>query len=420
MSDLEGRLDIALRCADGAVAEVAICNHRMTQAGRMFVGRRPGEVAAMLPLLFSLCGHAQLVAGLEALEQASGLVPDPATLAARRLMVTAETVLEQAQSVLRDWPALLGEAPDMVAARGLRAALGSLRGALYPDRDWARLGGGTLRPDADDLTRRLNEARRLIETAIFAGPAGYELGDLRNWSDWARTGATAAARLVRDIEDRDLGGLGAGPVPLLPALDRATLEARLAADDGAFLARPDWQDMPHLTHPLGRRASHPVVSAMLLTHGTGVLTLIAARLADLQAGLEEAEGLKNVLGAWASGPPQRLGGQDARAPGNGLGLVEAARGLLVHRVELDNDVIARYQILAPTEWNFHPQGALVHGLLGLADGDGLEAQARLLVAALDPCVACTITIETEMVGHSDRNMPGCDPKAGRYPTDLVG
>ena len=122
MTDLEGRLDIALRCADAQVVEVAIVNRRQTQAGRMFTGRRPDEVAGMLPLLFSLCGHAQLVAGLEAMEQASGLVPDPATVNARRLMVVAETVLEQAQSVLRDWPMLLGEEPDMASARGLRAA----------------------------------------------------------------------------------------------------------------------------------------------------------------------------------------------------------------------------------------------------------------------------------------------------------
>ena len=392
MTELEGRIEINLRCDGGHVADLSIVNHRLTQAGRMFVGRRPDEVTAMLPLLFSLCGHAQLVAGLEALEQAAGQIPDPDTLKARRLMVAAETVLEQTQSVLRDWPALLGEEADMAAARGLRAALGSLRGALYPDRDWARLGGGRLQPDIPELTRRLGEARRLIESAIFVGPTGYVLGDPRNWSDWARTGATAAARLVRHMEDQDLGGLGASPVPSLPPLDRTILEARLKEDDGRFLARPDWLGVPHLTHPLGRRANHPVVAAMLLTYGSGVLSLIAARLADLQACLDEAEELVAMI---PPSPDQKatltppLSRQRERE-NKGLGLVEAARGLRVHRVELADGLIARYQILAPTEWNFHPNGALAHGLRGLACGDTLEVQARLLVSALDPCVAYTI------------------------------
>ena len=233
---------------------------------------------------------------------------------------------------------------------------------------------------------------------MFTGPAGYELGDLRNWADWARTGATPAARLVRYIEDHDLAGLGACPVPLLPALDRTALNAVLTADDGAFLARPVWNGAPHLAHPLGRRAHHPLVAALMFSHGTGVLPLLAARLADLQAGLDEAEGL--VKDCWGRG---RLARVDAGGEGNvaagetpalpaqdtGHGLGDAARGLLVHRVELDGDTIARYQILAPTEWTFHPDGALACGLRGRpANVD----HARLLVAALDPCVTCTIEV----------------------------
>jgi hypothetical protein len=394
MTDLEGRLDLTLDCEDGRVAAVAVHNHRQTQAGRMFIGRRPEEVTAMLPLLFSLCGHAQLVAGLEAVEQALGVMSPPEVAAARRLMVAAETVLEQAQGVLRDWPALLGESPDLAAMRGLRAALGSLRGALFPEREWARPGGGRLVPDLPDLGRRLEEARRILEQAVFAGPVGYCLSDLCAWADWVRTGATAAARLLRHVEDHDLDGLGASAVPLLPELDRADLDAHLAADDGSFVARPLWQGRPHLTHPLVRRAGHPVVSALLLRHGTGVLPLLAARLADLVECLEE-------LDRWERGHPARTGaggggeivaGKMPALPGtSGLGLVHAARGLLAHRVELAAGKIARYQILAPTEWIFHPDG-VIQGLRGLADDETTEARARLLVAALDPCVGCTIKI----------------------------
>lgn len=412
--DLEGSIEVELLCGDGRVAEIAVRNRRPAGAGRMFIGRRPDEVTAMLPLLFSLCGHAQLVAGLEALEQAGGLIPSPATQAARRLMVAAETVLEHAQGILRDWPALIGEAPDLAAARGLRAALGSLRGALYPTREWARPGGGRLEPDLGDLARRLSEARRLIERAIFAGPTSYELGDLRNWTDWAQTGTTAAARLVRAIEEADAGGLGASPVPALPPLDRGALETVLAADDGAFLAQPVWRGAPHLTHPLARRAHHPLVGAMLLTHGTGVLTLIAARLADLHACLDEAEQLLAEIhddpGAAEAQPP---------GDGNGLGMVQAARGLLVHRIELAGGVIGRYQILAPTEWNFHPDGGVSQGLHGLAADGTLEAHARLLVAALDPCVVCSVMVIHKSQGKSPPNVQGYRPLAGSSPTPLV-
>ena len=77
------------------------------------------------------------------------------------------------------------------------------------------------------------------------------------------------------------------------------------------------------------------------------------------------------------------------APGEGLAWVEMARGLLVHRVRLqdsaDGPLIADARVLAPTEWNVHPQGHLAQALARLDPADAQSA-ARLAVA-FDPCVA---------------------------------
>jgi coenzyme F420-reducing hydrogenase alpha subunit len=78
------------------------------------------------------------------------------------------------------------------------------------------------------------------------------------------------------------------------------------------------------------------------------------------------------------------------APGIGRALVETARGLLMHEIVLDGDKVAEYFIVAPTEWNFHPQGPLAGLAAGGADALGSRGAARrgraLAVAALDPCV----------------------------------
>jgi hypothetical protein len=76
------------------------------------------------------------------------------------------------------------------------------------------------------------------------------------------------------------------------------------------------------------------------------------------------------------------------APGIGRALVETARGLLMHEIALDGEQVADYLITAPTEWNFHPQGALVGQLLGqdAADRIALHQHVVRTVAALDPCV----------------------------------
>jgi len=66
-----------------------------------------------------------------------------------------------------------------------------------------------------------------------------------------------------------------------------------------------------------------------------------------------------------------------------------ARGLLLHWVKVDAaGAVQDYRVLAPTEWNFHPQGALAQAVAALP----AEAvtTARTLAAAYDPCVLCTV------------------------------
>ncbi|WP_373507775.1 nickel-dependent hydrogenase large subunit, partial [Thiocapsa sp.] len=83
----------------------------------------------------------------------------------------------------------------------------------------------------------------------------------------------------------------------------------------------------------------------------------------------------------------------ASASGIGLGRVFAARGLLAHLVRVEDGRVRDYRILAPTEWNFHPRGVVARALESLPPGpeEQLRRQAELLITAIDPCVAFTLT-----------------------------
>jgi coenzyme F420-reducing hydrogenase alpha subunit len=61
---------------------------------------------------------------------------------------------------------------------------------------------------------------------------------------------------------------------------------------------------------------------------------------------------------------------------------------------MDQGRISSYQILAPTEWNFHPQGLVKNSLchLSINHPQQLEKLARLLVNAIDPCVGYDLRI----------------------------
>jgi coenzyme F420-reducing hydrogenase alpha subunit len=61
---------------------------------------------------------------------------------------------------------------------------------------------------------------------------------------------------------------------------------------------------------------------------------------------------------------------------------------LIHRLVLHQGKVYDYRIVAPTEWNFHPDGVVAHSLKQLqADSiNDLQRQAELLINAIDPCV----------------------------------
>ncbi|TAL45307.1 MAG: Ni,Fe-hydrogenase I large subunit, partial [Methylovulum sp.] len=86
--------------------------------------------------------------------------------------------------------------------------------------------------------------------------------------------------------------------------------------------------------------------------------------------------------------------QSAADDGIALAQVQAARGLLIHRLVLQRGRVYDYRIVAPTEWNFHPEGVVAQGLRQLqADNpDDLRRQAELLVNAIDPCVQYTLNL----------------------------
>jgi Ni,Fe-hydrogenase I large subunit len=68
---------------------------------------------------------------------------------------------------------------------------------------------------------------------------------------------------------------------------------------------------------------------------------------------------------------------------------------LLHQAQVAADGrVEGYRLVAPTEWNFHPDGAMTRGLVGRRVKDTAAAcrDATLLAQALDPCVAFAVEV----------------------------
>jgi coenzyme F420-reducing hydrogenase alpha subunit len=391
MADLTGKLNIVLR-REGTGLKVHICSSRPVSASRVFVGKGLEETTNELPSLFGVCSVAQSCACVCACEAVIGLEQIPEVAHARRLLVDAETVKEHLWRLLLDWPRFLGATPNPPAMARVLAAFNRLRGALGAKRDLFRPGATGAEPDLGAAAQCLGDLSAVTAEGVLGAPPQEWLGTAGTAEDliaWSRDIETPVALLLRKIKDADWSALGRSEVPPLPRLSAEVLEEVLGGDGaGDFVASPLWAGAPAETSPFTRNRGHPAVTGLGARFGNGLLTRLAAQLVETAA-------LQQRLREGMAGPPERVPLIAAcTSEGVGIAQVQAARGLLVHRVAAGGDRIRSYRILAPTEWNFHPKGVVAQGVAGLepVDDETLRLQVGLFVTAVDPCVEYHVTI----------------------------
>jgi hypothetical protein len=347
-NDVAGRLHVRT-----GGARPTLTSTRRAWASQLGRGQLADTLPERLAALYSLCGGAHRVAARHAVSAARGGGDEVAP--ADRLALRADTLREHLRRLWLELPALAPALPAPDAA--VLARSGLLRGTVT---------------DA--------ERRAWVEREVLAQPAADWLAGWRDQpaafaAAWAAQGRSAAARLLAVARPR-LAGLCAMPRALGVhggAPDLQGLAQSLRSDAGFALA-PTWRGRTAETGCWTRRAD-PAVPAE-----TGDLWLrLVSRVADL-ARLVQPDGEQQLdQGALALGA------------GEGLGWCEMARGLLLHWVRLRADGrVDDCRLVAPTEWNFHPQGSAAQRA-GRAAGDVDQDQVRWVLAAYDPCV--TVTLE---------------------------
>lgn len=334
----------------------------------LLAGRPAEDVPGLIGRLHALCGRAHAAAAAAAIAAARG-GPDPWAVARARFDgLIAERLGEHLRSVFT----ASGLAPDGAVVS--HEMLADIRAVLATARGLDGTGGGAIGPGA---------AHEVAE-AICLGIERLGLGRDRRGRFRAVPGSWAASVLDRVGEDHDL--VFPEPDRLSRADDDAVIAA-LVADPTGFARRPSLPGRRPETGPQVRSSHLSAWSAV----GHGCQMRIAARLGEI---VEAAELL-------ATDPTSRLGRMaewvaiGRTADGIGHAAVESPRGRLHHLVRLaDDGRIAFHAALAPTEWNFHPEGPLAAALMANRFAPGPEGIARIerIAALFDPCVAFDVRI----------------------------
>lgn len=349
----------------------------------------------------------------------------------------------------RDWHKRAVDRFTAVEGSALRAAVAAraellhivgMLGGKWPHTLAIQPGGVTRAPGPREKMRLeigLRAFRRYLEGTVFGGRLEdfTALSTVEALLRWDRGDAGLFLEIAADLDLARMGcgsgrymSFGAYPVeegPLLAAgvwdggvhpLQTATIREDLShawmegkalhpaegrTDPDGEMSPPGytWCKAPRLdgrTVEVGALArqvldGHPLARAMV---GGGVLARVAGRLLELarMQGLMEAlvAGIDPGARFMTSGPVPRHG--------MGEGLVEAARGALGHWVQIEGGRIARYQIIAPTTWNFSPRdaegvpGPLEAALEGavVAEGETTPISVQHIVRSFDPCMVCTV------------------------------
>ncbi len=375
---IEGRLEIILQKGGGGIEKALINSSRPLQIASFFYGKNPEEVLTLIPSLFSICGIAQTYAAVAACEQAVGVEISLETHHARQIAVWAETAREHITRIALDW----GKPVGSTAIKEIIPLAQRVKQSVGP----AFALGGEAAIDRAALETQIENLQSYLEKDIFGEPleAWRQRQDIKNLEVWVREKETQAACLLKQVIKQDWQGAGnSGELQGVPELKPEPLFDCL--DNRAFIAQPTWNDVPKETTALTRSSDNLLIQSLMNQYGLGLLTRLTGLLVELANIPIRMQGLLDGEGEPQTAPTK---------PNRGLAQIEAARGRLIHGVRLTDGLISGYRILAPTEWNFHPKGCAAQALenISSADDETIVQQAKLVICAIDPCVAFDVRI----------------------------
>lgn len=321
----------------------------------------------LLGSLFTLCAHAHVRTSRQAL----GLPLTPQQAPVFHLL---ETARDHLRSMALDWPQRLPEPVTGSACIGWLARcplpiVGPLRMAT-PDEAWKALAAFHAWLAQDVLQTGVAtwlEHNRQDDTLLaWCQARANQLLPAHCMAYWLRSvPPTLPASPVLNVLHPDQ----TQQTSQLVALGQCIAKQR------DFAQWPTWQGQSVENGPWTRLRHH--ANAAAPTFGQRM----ASRWVDL---LE-------IAYTTADTPDDRVLSTGTLALGDGhtLAWCEMARGLLLHWCQRDHaGALQDYKVIAPTEWNFHPQGTLARTISALPAADTRTAQA--LAAAFDPCVACSV------------------------------
>ncbi|WP_373031736.1 nickel-dependent hydrogenase large subunit [Sulfurovum sp.] len=160
--------------------------------------------------------------------------------------------------------------------------------------------------------------------------------------------------------------------------------------EGTVAKAVTYKDKLYEVGPLARGmvAKVPIVKSLHKRYKDSVLARVYARMHEVALLLEYS---KNLLKNLKLDEPSCVLDADVRLyEFEGAGVVEAARGSLIHKTTVKEGLITNYDIITPTQWNLshgrkEEQGIAIEAMVG---SSSIE-EATFIFRTFDVCSVCT-------------------------------
>ena len=419
---IEGEAALDFQMKAGKVEDVTIRFGFYRGVEEILKGKVPTDALVITPRVCGICNHAHLLSAVRALEDGYTQAGIPVTISAkadaiREFTLSCELIQNHMKwfymTIVPQLERLLGEESGenhLLKASYLSSTITkalAIFAGQWPHSSYAVPGGVTCDPTYVDVMQAeslLDESIRFFEQMVtgmaFERYLGLDqLSDLREiGGDLGRVLHLMGMHGMADMgysHDRFIvfgscmfSKPGKSLATTVSNVDVRYVEEYIQA--GSTAKGVSYKQRLYEVGPLARAmvAKEPMIKRLHKRYKDSLLTRVFARVHEVALLLSYAKGLLSDLRL--DEPSSTLPHLPKIANFSGTGVVEAARGSLIHNIEVKEGAISNYEIIVPTQWNLSHGTAKERGVaIEAMVGSATPEEASFIFRTFDVCSVCT-------------------------------
>lgn len=340
---------------------------------RLLVGKTKAEAMVILPMIFRICGMAH--AG--AVES----VFDGAVSKNTNILIRVENIREHCLHILKDDKGNITpiKKPDLSYPE-LIGLIDKFKTCLKNDR---------IEKNKDEIFELVHILEQYVINIVCDSPtiSWVEALNLRELLKWADGSNSICGQKIRHAVNQNEPSLGA--IAFNPLWSENS-------------ARTVWENANsgrYETGALARVYQFSVIQELYQLYGIGHGVRVMARMIDCIVMLEE---LKKMVKA--NVVQMENENHDRTLEPIRFSQIETARGKLLHRAVIEHDRVLSYDVMAPTDVNFHSKGPCYTALTNMVSklkpqGQDvsnmtvkIKSNAETIIHNFDPCIGYEIEV----------------------------